>query len=140
MTPTCGAFIGANSRAFIRTNRCAFIRTQIKRVVVQSLPTSTVVSLQDSTSHQHRAFEWVTEYNRYKPSDEETSLIRMTQRFALATLFHSVSRSSQISSTTSECLWDSVQNCDSDYEVVALDPDGYGGTIPREIGLLTRLT
>jgi Leucine-rich repeat (LRR) protein len=63
----------------------------------------------------------------------------MMQRFALATPFYSINVAGSFKSTVSECEWPSV-TCTDDIRVSSLQPDGNGGTIPREIGHPTALT
>jgi Leucine-rich repeat (LRR) protein len=108
----------------------------------QSLPPYSIESLQDTSSPQYRAFEWVTEIDRIlrndTPKDKETTLFRMTQRFALATMLYSINGAGQVQPTVSECEWSNV-TCAADSRVDSLDLGGNGGTIPREIGLLTAL-
>jgi hypothetical protein len=65
----------------------------------------------------------------------------MTQRFALATLLYSINVSSSVSATSSECDWFLYIDWTADSRIVSLGgPGGKGGTIPREVGLLTELT
>jgi hypothetical protein len=70
-------------------------------------------------------------------------LFRMTQRFAMATLYYSIRQSSLISSTASECSWQYVNCGYSGYKVDSLfleKGSGSGGAIPREIELLASLS
>jgi Leucine-rich repeat (LRR) protein len=109
----------------------------------QSLPQHTVESLQDTSSPQYGAYEWVTTTDQVPrdvaPSDKATTLFRMTQRFALATLLYSMNLASLVKSTISECHWSNV-TCTADSRVTTLALEGNGGTVPREVGLLTGLT
>jgi hypothetical protein len=107
-----------------------------------SLPPYTTESLQNTSSPQYRAYEWVTEIDQVPqdvaPDNEEERLLRMMQRFALATLFNSINQTGSAKSNVSECEWPYVI-CTDNTRVSSLEPDGNGGTIPREIGLLTAL-
>jgi hypothetical protein len=111
----------------------------------QSLPAYTMESLQDTSSPQYRAYVWATTIDQFPqsvaPSDEETRLFRMKQRFALATLFYSVNIPWWVNSSISECDW-RPSGClgNTMPRVTGLQPNGNGGRIPREIGLLESLT
>jgi U-box domain len=117
-----------------------------------TLPPYTIESLQDPTSPQFRAYQWVTLSDqvpeRDAPNDEATRIFRMTQRFAVATLLYSLGRDSWIEATVSECEWGNPTSgrnvkCNADLRVVVLAFQRAGvrdGSIPREIGLLTNLT
>jgi Leucine-rich repeat (LRR) protein len=110
----------------------------------QSLPAYITESLKDTNSAQYRAYKWVTESDQIPevvaPDDEETRLFRMTQRFALATVFYSINKGNQVKSTISECEWDQQVKCTVNSSAASVAPEGFGGTLPREIGLLTSLT
>jgi hypothetical protein len=55
-----------------------------------SLPNYTIAALDDSYSPQYKAFQWVTTAasDHVLPVTEDDQLARMTQRFALATLYY----------------------------------------------------
>lgn len=116
-----------------------------------TLPPYTTESLQEPSSPQFRAYEWATMSDqvpeRDSPNDEAVRLLRMIQRFALATLLYSFGLESWVESTVSECQWGdplSERNvkCNANRSVVFLDFKSQGvraGPIPREIVLLTNL-
>jgi Leucine rich repeat len=110
----------------------------------------TLASLKNASSPQSRAYEWATEADqvpgRDAPHDDETRIFRMTQRFALATLFYSLGLDNWVGSTVSECNWGRSAGgqvkCNDATQVVALNPNGAGrvpSSIPREIVLLSNL-
>jgi hypothetical protein len=116
----------------------------------QSLPPCTIKSLQNSSSPQYRAYEWVTKTDQFVPDNEGTRLFRMTQRFALATFFYSLNVPDRVNSALSECEWPDADwplavNCTSDSKILYMEACDCGapapayGTIPCELGLLTTL-
>jgi hypothetical protein len=116
----------------------------IEEKFYQSLPAYTKGSLQVSSPPQSEAYNWVTTIDQYPeqvaPKDEATRLFRMTQRFALATLLYSSDGVGGIDPTASECDWFDNVTCGEGSRVDVLGVIGTGGTIPREIALLSSLT
>jgi hypothetical protein len=112
-----------------------------------SLPNYTITALENTTSPQYKAFLWITSVE--VPSwTEFEHLVRMTQRFALATLFYATNGGSSwlnkigwLDPSLSECSWygcictGEVENPHS----VNLSSNVLSGTLPREISLLTDL-
>jgi Leucine-rich repeat (LRR) protein len=110
----------------------------------ETLPNYTLTAMQNCSSSQYQAFSWATK-------EMDLSLDgRMTQRFALATLGFSTGadtksewkeNSGWLDSTINECSWFGCM-CNEAMSIVALNL-GYnlqGGTLPREVGLLSALT
>jgi U-box domain len=116
-----------------------------------TLPPYTNESLQDTSSPQYRAYEWVTKSDEVPERDasnnEARRLFRMTQRFAIATLYYSLGLDSWVESSVSECQWGNATGrtilCNADLEVVVVELNnlagGRRGAISREVGLLTNL-
>jgi hypothetical protein len=110
----------------------------------QSLPSYAKESIHLLGSPQRLAYLWVTTADQFPqqvaPEDEATRLFRMMQRFALATLWHASDGVDSFDPTASECLWFYNVACVDGSTVDHLGPIGTGGTIPREVALLTSLT
>jgi Leucine-rich repeat (LRR) protein len=107
-----------------------------------SLPRFTIVELSDPSSPQSRALEWIAIEDR-----ERSSSRRMTQRFALATLYFSTtgqekweSRQGWLNATINECDW---VGCDcTDNETIRglnLVGNHLVGAFPKEVSLLQDL-
>ena len=117
------------------------------------LPSYTVIALQDPSSAQSRAYDWI--YQDPKRDDYTTE--KLLQRLALATFYYSLmdgngswegSNSNLLSYEKNECEWltsataDEVCSLDGKYThlSVRLDrPDALRGTLPRELWMLTSL-
>jgi hypothetical protein len=138
---------------------------------LQSLPPYTRASLLNETSPQSRAFNWVTTNDtipwRDEPNATTRRLLRMLQRFVLATLYFStggetlwLERDNWLNRTSSECEWrgcccgtgckqfqfdmslDDFFGNESDSTVltgVFLSDNNLVGTLPREMWLLRNL-
>jgi hypothetical protein len=130
-----------------------------------SLPNYTASVLRDSTSPQSLAFRWVTSPANYEqlvtgnPSPQEdlnSLLVRMTQQYALATLFYASSgdvwwknNTGWLQGGVHECDWFGCtcnrtdgEKHESDFVLRSLNltDNGLARTpVPREMGLLTEL-
>jgi U-box domain len=109
----------------------------------------TIKSLETISSPQYRAYEWVTQSDQVAERDKDTRLLRMTQRFALATVLYSLGLDNWVGSTVSECNWGRSAGgnvtCNANSEVEFLDlgdagSDSSTSPFPREMALLTHLT
>jgi hypothetical protein len=109
----------------------------------QTLPEYTLNELQNTSSPQSKAFAWAT-------SEEDLPIWRVTQRFALATFGFSTGMDTKgkwagssgwLNATADECSWYGC-SCNEDMVIVALVLYEIleGGTLPREVGLLSSLT
>jgi Leucine-rich repeat (LRR) protein len=113
-------------------------------------PLSTVVALKSGDSPQSKAFQWVCQH---PPTNN--SLERMTQRFALATLFYATGGDhwdgnvGWLNATSHECDWFMSASYDMDLSCglgddsivsLRLVRNSLDGTIPSEVALLTSLS
>jgi Leucine-rich repeat (LRR) protein len=131
--------------------------SQLDQLFRPTLPSYTLDSLQNTSSPQYRAYEWVTEVDQVPweeaPADEELRLARMRQRFALAALFFATgggdgewrNGTGWLSSTAHECAW-SLCYCypetgsgSGDVQRLELTSNDMAGPLPREIGILSSL-
>jgi hypothetical protein len=106
-----------------------------------NLPNFTLDALRNDSSPQARAFEWVT------IDDRSHAMSRMTQRFALATLFYATTNRLKwknkvgwLNSSMHECDWYGC-NCKGNGTIGTLDLswNKLKGSIPKEISLLSGL-
>jgi Leucine-rich repeat (LRR) protein len=113
-----------------------------------TLPNSTLLALQDPNSPQLLAFQWVTSKDR--PTFEPAShLHRMTQRFALAMVGLAITPGNSTTPLArwmrqdlNECEWHGCYCATDDPDTIrgiSLVGEKLKGSLPREIGLLTRL-
>jgi Leucine-rich repeat (LRR) protein len=118
-----------------------------------TLPASTQTALEDATSSQSLAFQHVIAHSA-TAADTTSTAERMTQQFALLTLFYSTSgegwTSPWINTTTTsstaggsmsdECQWTGIE-CDINRTVVrlVLESSFLRGPVPPEIALLAQL-
>jgi Leucine-rich repeat (LRR) protein len=128
------------------------------------LPSLTIERLNDTSSPQYRAFQWV-EGDRIPsieaPTNEIARLERMKQRFALATLYYATGgerswkrNQNWLNTTVSECNWIGTicstiinedagsHTCQGSDRLNALDlsSNSLKQALPDEIGLLTTLS
>ena len=119
------------------------------------LPSYTVLSFQDPSSPQSRAYAWIDQ----DPKRENYSTNKLLQRFALATLYYSLhdrnsswgvnSGAGWLSYGTDECEWQNSTTpkeevCSSGGEYLHLSvradwPGSPTGSLPRELWMLTSL-
>jgi hypothetical protein len=117
---------------------------------LKCLAHSTIVSLADPKSNQTRAFQWLTAHPDLNSMEEW----RKTQLFALATLYYSwdgpnwEGEHSYLDYHTDECFWyphmmfcesPYFEQCEGGLQICALAVHRLAGSIPPEIGLLSRL-
>lgn len=115
-----------------------------------SLPLYTLVALKNEDSPQAKALQWIREH----PPIANNSVGRMTQRFALATVFYSTygdhwdQSAGWLNGTSHECDWfttsssEKDSSCDpGDDSIVTLRlvQNSLDGTIPSELALITSL-
>ncbi len=133
----------------------AKIGTDLKFVIANFSPSSLPL-LDDPTSAQSRAFDWMTK----DPSYWNMEISRIVQRWTLAVLFYSTGGpnwnveyfpeavaddKSPWLSYSDECLWESTNDdtlgliCDNDknYFGIHLRNVGLTGSLPSELGLLS---
>ncbi|CAB9520517.1 Leucine Rich Repeat [Seminavis robusta] len=127
--------------------------------LMEGLPNFTLASLQNQTSPQSMAYQWVSS----DPDLSSYNNSRRLQRFALATLYFATEGEKwedqnwlHYGSEKNECTWFSqedethypefsskyyLNHCSNDMEYVFLTPwdNGLGGTLPPELSLLTKL-
>jgi Leucine-rich repeat (LRR) protein len=106
-----------------------------------SLPTFTINQLSNESSSQSRALDWIAKMDR-----QRSNVRRMTQRFALATIYYTTSGGKWtrdggwLNSTENECKWFGC-NCTENGTIVdlILDSNNLVGTLPNELSLLKDL-
>jgi Leucine-rich repeat (LRR) protein len=107
-----------------------------------SLPSYTTEQLSNASTSQSRALEWIATDDR-----KRSNLWRMTQRFALATLYFSTSGQEKwgsnegwINSTMNECGWFGCECTDNGtIRGLNLDENRLVGAFPKEVSLLQNL-
>jgi hypothetical protein len=131
---------------------------QLDSLLLASLPPETRVRIRNESSSQSLAFAWATNEDRVPRNatayDEKLLLERVTQRFALATLFYATGGETScqrvaewINSTADECAWygcscPDAGGCIVDewhLSKVDLSSNGLNRTLPPEVGLLSTL-
>jgi hypothetical protein len=109
-----------------------------------SLPVSTALAMDDKTTAQHRALQWLTSPDRPPYRVQNSPLARMTQQFVLATLYYATDgdkwlvNTGWLDPTLSECEWFGC-NCTAAGWVQGIDlvSNQLQGPIPKELSLLS---
>jgi hypothetical protein len=127
--------------------------SQLHELFRSTLPPYTLESLRNTSSPQHKAFEWATETDRVPwmeaPSNETLRLARTKQRFALATLHYAtggprawLNSSGWLNATRSECEWFGCSCRAPDWRVdgISLEGNGLTGSLPPETSLMPLTT
>ena len=102
-------------------------------------------ALDDATSPQYEAYQWLL--NEDPLTDADTDPARLQQRYSLVTLYAALGGEIPSDATQDECEWTTVacgtHNATNlfgtkDWQVTEINMarNGFGGTVPPEIGLL----
>jgi Leucine-rich repeat (LRR) protein len=111
------------------------------RILRDSLPSFTVNQLSNESSSQSRALDWIAKIDRRR-----SRVRRMSQRFALATIYYATSGTKWkrddgwLNATENECKWFGC-TCTENGTIVdlTLELNGLSGTLPNELSLLSEL-
>jgi hypothetical protein len=120
----------------------------LARQFQNQLPDYTLAALDDPQSHQSQALEWIaSKYENLAIDIGDADLNRIYQQFSLATIFYAtdgasawVAKGNWLNVSVHECYWFGC-NCsaDSAIDTLALSDHRLDGTLPRELGLLSKL-
>jgi hypothetical protein len=120
----------------------------LARQFQNQLPDYTLAALDDPQSHQSQALEWIaSKYENLAIDIGDADLNRIYQQFSLATIFYAtdgasawVAKGNWLNVSVHECYWFGC-NCsaDSAIDTLALSDNRLDGTLPRELGLLSKL-
>lgn len=116
---------------------------------LDELPAETLAALEDANSSQSQAYQWMNESIQlnstlFQQDTLESAVSRMTQRFALATLYFAASgsgwsnRDNWLDANVNECGWAGcVCTPGTGITGLLLPGNGLDGTVPLEIFLLS---
>jgi Leucine-rich repeat (LRR) protein len=130
--------------------------SRLNALFLQALPLHTRESIDDTSSPQFNAFEWITGHINDLEIDQQDDgdspwLANLTQRFALATLYFATGGEISWNGTARwldvnahECTWLGCccgTSCTASGALASLtlESNGLARIVPREIGLLTSL-
>ena len=106
-------------------------------------PTTTIFSMEDNASPQHKAICWLAHVDKSKPKFNDSNLI---QRYSLLVFYFATNgdkwfnKKQRWTSAEHECKWFGIK-CNQSKRVIEIGMgfNNIGGVIPREIGDLTNI-